>query len=100
MADNSKVVDKLYNYFGGVYTRNEIKSMFDKMVVAMKEVLIENDELDVYQFGRIYINYEGEKKLKDFVNNKDIVRKVYTPRFKPSKALKREIKKKYNNGGD
>lgn len=78
--------------FGGLYTKKEIKSLFEKYGLAIQEQLIQNGEIYIPHVGKLYVNEEGYKKVKDFIRDKEFKAKMIILRARPCKQLKDRMK--------
>lgn len=98
--DKIDVIEVVYNMFGGLYTKSEVKSLFDKFGLAMQDQLIKNGEIYIPHVGKIYINDEGLRTVRDFVNDIEFKTRLKVLRARPCSQLKKRMKEELVEQGD
>ncbi len=75
-------------------TRDEVRVLIDLMFDAIAEELIAGNEINVRGFGRFFVETQKEKVILHPRTREKIITSPKLIRFRPSKNLKRVVKKK------
>lgn len=87
-----ELIDLLDNIFGGLYSKKELQSLLDKFGLALQDQLISDGQVKIPHVGKLYVNFEGNRKVKDFVNGKEFNMDINVLRIKPQAEMKKKMR--------
>lgn len=86
------VLDKLQQQFGEQYTKTELREIVNTLLNIVADVFRENGRLTIAPLGTFFNRVRKARTMKHPSSGEMIqVKEGFTPAFKPSVTMKREV---------